>query len=125
MRTASTAAAFAMVALALAFATGCELANQPTFDGIVVHNAEVFGDTVRIAFSVDEPQNHWSWYVDLDTDQALDAGGKRTGYGEFGLEFVIDSRDQLGDSVAIRPRAVRSTPRGARAGGRSRSATRG
>src|ERR1041385_1107461 len=115
MRIAPTAAAFAMVALALALGTGCDLANQPTYDGIVVHDAEVFGDTVRIAFSVDEPQTHWSWYVDLDTDQALDASGKKTGYGSFGLEFEIDSRDQLGDSVAIRPSSgPADTSRGAR-----------
>ena len=89
--------------LALALTTGCDLANQPTYDGIVVRTAEVAGDTVRIAFSVDVPQTHWKWDVDLDTDQALDGSGKKTGYGEFGLEFSIDSRDQLGDSVAVRP----------------------
>ena len=104
MKTVSRRAALAGVTVALTLITGCELANQPTFDGVLVHTAEVAGDTVRIGFSVDEPQgDHYKWYVDLDTDQALDASGKKTGYGEFGLEFEIDSRDQLGDSVAIRP----------------------
>jgi hypothetical protein len=95
--------ALAGAALVLALGTGCELVNQPTYDGLVVRTAEVVGDTVRIAFSVDVPQSRWSWYVDLDTDQALDAGGKKTGYGAFGIEYVIDSRDELGDSVAVRP----------------------
>jgi hypothetical protein len=41
--------------------------------------------------------------------------GKKTGYGSFGLEFEIDSRDQLGDSVAIRPSSgPADTSRGAR-----------
>jgi hypothetical protein len=116
--------ALAGAALVLALGTGCELINQPTHDGLVVRTAEVVGDTVRIAFSVDVPQTRWSWYVDLDTDQALDASGKKTGYGAFGIEYAIDSRDELGDSVAVRPRADPSTPPRVREGGRSRWATR-
>jgi len=105
----------AAAALLLALGTGCELVNQPTYDGILVHTAEVVGDTVRVAFSVDVPQTEWNWSVDLDTDQALDASGKKTGYGDFGVEYVIDGRDQLGDSVAVRPTSGPvDTSRGAR-----------
>jgi hypothetical protein len=90
-------------ALALAHVVGCELINTPGYDGIVLRSAEVASDTVHIAFIVDVPQEHWSWSVDLDTDQARDANGHKTGYGELGIEYRIDSRDRLADSVAIRP----------------------
>jgi hypothetical protein len=116
MKRPSRWAALAGVTLALAFTPGCGLVNDPTYDGIVVHTADVVGDTVRIGFSVDDPQgSDYNWYVDLDTDQAFDANGKKTGYGSFGFEFEIDSRDEVADSVAIRPTSGPiDTSRGAR-----------
>ena len=95
--------ALAGLTLALTLTTACGLGNQAEFDGVLVRRAEAYGDSVRIEFTVDEPLPEWRWYVDLDTDQALDATGKKTGYGDLGAEFEIDSRDRLADSVAVRP----------------------
>jgi len=89
--------------LALVLPTACGLGNQPVFDGVLVRRAEAYGDSVRIEFTVDVGPADWRWYVDLDTDQALDVTGKKTGYGDLGAEFEIDSRDKLADSVAVRP----------------------